>query len=52
MYLVAIDYGDDLPPFGAPDRLVEKRSGELREVYGMLRRDPVPNLRPIGNPPG
>ena len=51
VFVIAIDYGDDTPPFDEPDRLVDKVTGELREVYGLLGDDPAPNLRPIGDPP-
>ncbi len=51
VFLIAFDYGDEGPPFDEPDRLVDKRTGVLREVFGMLGNDPAPNLRPIGNPP-
>ena len=51
VYVIAFDYGDELPPFDEPDRLVDKHTSELREVYGLLSHDPAPNLRPIGNPP-
>ena len=50
VYLVVPEYGD-FPPFEAPDYLVDKRTGKLTEVYGLLGKDPVPGLRPIGNPP-
>ncbi len=49
VYVIAFDYGDELPPFDEPDRLVDKHTGELHEVYGLLGHDPAPNLRPIGN---
>jgi hypothetical protein len=47
VYLVALDYGDGPPPFDEPDRLVDKRTGAIREVIGMLGEDPAPNLRAI-----
>jgi hypothetical protein len=34
-----------------PDLLVDKRTGKLTEVFGMLGRDPVAGLRPVGTPP-
>ncbi len=37
--------------FDAPALLVDKRTGELTEVYGLLGHDPAPNLVPVGNPP-
>jgi hypothetical protein len=48
-FLVVPDY--NFPPFDAPDYLVHKETGALREVYGLLGLDPVPGLRPIGNVP-
>jgi hypothetical protein len=51
VFVVPLDYGDQPPPFDEPDRLVDKRTGKVREVYGMLGEDPAPDLRPIGNPP-
>jgi hypothetical protein len=37
--------------FDAPDLLVDKQTGELRRVFGLLGRDPAPGLRPIGSAP-
>lgn len=51
VFVVAIDWRGDLPDFDAPDHLVDKRTGEHREVFGSLGRDPAPDLTPIGNPP-
>jgi hypothetical protein len=51
VYLIGFDYGDERPPFDEPDVLIDKRTGELRAVYGMLGHAPAPNLRPIGSPP-
>jgi hypothetical protein len=51
VYVIVTDYGGDIPPFDEPDRLVNKRTGKITEVVGMLGADPAPNLRPIGNPP-
>jgi hypothetical protein len=42
---------DGGPVFDAPALLVDKHTGELTEVYGLLGRDPVPGLVPIGNAP-
>lgn len=51
-YLMAIVVPEDSGAvFDAPDLLVDKRTGELRQVFGMLGDDPVPNLVPIGDPP-
>jgi hypothetical protein len=50
VFVVVNDFGTAMPPLDGPDYLVDKRTGELREVYGLLGRDPVPNLRPINNP--
>ena len=36
--------------FDAPALLVDKRTGELREVYGLLGHDPVSGLVPIDAP--
>ncbi|MBS1695802.1 MAG: hypothetical protein JST91_26695 [Actinobacteria bacterium] len=46
VYLVAVQTPDG-PAFDAPDLLVDKRTGALREVYGMLGRDPVSGLVPV-----
>jgi hypothetical protein len=51
LFVVVVDYGDGGPPLGEPDRLVDKRTGRLREVAGLLGRAPVPGLRPIGDAP-
>jgi hypothetical protein len=51
VFVVALDYGDEPTPFDEPDRLVDKGTGELREVYGLLGRAPAPGLRPIGDVP-
>jgi hypothetical protein len=51
VYVVALDYGDDMPPFDGGDWLVDKATGEVSVLYGLMGRDPAPNLRPIGNPP-
>lgn len=51
VFVIALDYGDGLPPFDEPDRLVDKATGKLTEVYAMLGGDPAPALRPIGDPP-
>ncbi|AQT81972.1 hypothetical protein B1R94_26000 [Mycolicibacterium litorale] len=37
--------------FDAPARLVDKTTGELREIFGLLGRDPAPDLVPIGDVP-
>jgi hypothetical protein len=50
-YVMAIDHGENLPPFDQPDYLVDKATGELTEVFGMLGHDPVPHMRPIGTVP-
>ena len=50
VFVVVNDFGAAMPPPGEPDYLVDKRTGELREVYGLLGRDPAPNLRPISKP--
>ena len=51
VFLVAFDYGDEDPPMDEPDVLVDKVTGAIREVFGMLGNPPAPNLKPIGNPP-
>lgn len=51
VFVVALKYDDDMPPFNEPDYLVDKQTGEFREVTGLLGQPPAPNLRPIGNPP-
>lgn len=35
----------------APARLVDKTTGHLQEVFGLLGRDPAPGLVPIGDVP-
>jgi hypothetical protein len=35
----------------APARTVSKATGELREIFGLIGRDPAPGLREIGNWP-
>lgn len=50
-YLLAVKPPGGVTPFDAPDLLVSKTTGNLRQVFGMLGRDPVPGLTPIGNPP-
>ncbi|CAN5146712.1 hypothetical protein BH11ACT6_BH11ACT6_34850 [soil metagenome] len=42
---------DDGPAFDAPDLLVDKQTGELREAYGLFGEDPAPDLVPIGDVP-
>lgn len=51
VYVVAVTAADGEPVFDAPDLLVDKRSGELREVFGMMGSAPAPGLLPIGEPP-
>jgi len=34
-----------------PDVLVDKLTGNERQVFGLLGHPPAPNPRPIGNPP-
>lgn len=50
-YLVAVTPADGQPLLDAPDLLVDKTTRTLKQVFGMLGRDPVPNLRPIHNTP-
>ena len=52
VYVLAYDPVDPaVVLFDAPALLVDKRTGKLREVYGLLGDDPAPGLTPIGNPP-
>jgi hypothetical protein len=37
--------------FDAPALLVDKRTGKLREVYGLVGDEPAPGLVPLGSPP-
>ena len=37
--------------FDAPTLLVDKRTGKLTEVYGLVGADPVPDLTPVGPNP-
>lgn len=50
VFVVAVA-GANGPIFDAPDLLVDKQTGELQEIFGMLGRDPAPNLVPIGDVP-
>jgi hypothetical protein len=36
---------------GPCDWVVDKATGEVTVLYGLMGHDPVPNLRPINNPP-
>jgi len=51
VFLIAVETSDGEPVFDAPELLVDKRTGELREIFGLLGRDPAPNLVPIGDAP-
>ena len=52
MYLLVYDLNDpEVVPFDIPALLVDKRTGKLREVYGLLGHDPVPGLTPVGPNP-
>lgn len=51
VFVVAIDWGAELPGFDEPDHLVDKTTGAYRKVVGALGMDPAPNLTPIGAPP-
>ena len=51
VFLVVAENADGLPVFDAPSLLVDKQSGELTEIYGLLGNDPVPDLVPVGTPP-
>lgn len=50
VYQVAIRPERDV--FDGPSILVDKRTGEVRTVYGTLGRPPVPGLMLIGALPG
>lgn len=51
VFVIALDYGDDAPPFDEPDYVVDKTTGKLQLVTGLLGAPPAENLAPIGNPP-
>lgn len=35
----------------APARTVDKKTGELKEIFGLIGRDPAPGLREVGEWP-
>ena len=41
----------EVVPFDIPALLVDKRTGKLREVYGLVGNPPAPNLTPVGHNP-
>ena len=49
-YHVAIDYQGAIA-FDAPDLLVDKHTGEVLEVFGLLGLPPAEDLRKIGDAP-
>ena len=51
VYEVAVIAASGLEPIDAPALIVDKNTGELREVYGLLGEDAVPDLTPVGTPP-
>lgn len=51
VFVLAIDYTDGDMPIGEAEPLVDKRTGTLRWVSGMMGEPPAPGLRPIGKPP-
>lgn len=51
VFLIALDYGGEMPPPDEPDRLVDKDTGEMHEFYGLLGAEPAPDLLPIGDAP-
>ena len=52
VYLLAYDPVDPaVVMFDAPALLVDKRTGKLRGVYGLVGDEPAPGLVPLGSPP-
>lgn len=51
VFVMAAEPDSGLAVIDGPELLVDKRTGELTEVYGLLGDDPVPDLVPIGTPP-
>ena len=52
VYLLAYEPTDPaVVHFDAPALLVDKRTGKLTEVHGLLGHDPIPGLVPVGSPP-
>ena len=50
MFVMAFDFGDAIP-LGDPEILVDKLTGAVFEIAGLLGADPAPNLRPIRDVP-
>ena len=50
-YDVTGEGNPDTLTMDAPARVVDKKTGELREILGLIGRDPAPNLREVGDWP-
>jgi hypothetical protein len=50
VFVMAFDFGDAIP-LGDPEILVDKLTGAVFEIAGLLGADPAPNLRPIRDVP-
>jgi hypothetical protein len=51
VFVIVAESTDGSPTFDAPALLIDKCTGKLTEVYGLLGDDPVPGLVPVGSPP-
>ncbi len=51
MFVIAAHPDSGLAVIDGPELLVDKRTGKLTEVYGLVGRQRAPGLVPIGNRP-
>jgi hypothetical protein len=51
VFVVAVRTPDGRPLFDAPAMLIDKATGKLTEIHGLLGADPAPHLVPIGDAP-
>ena len=49
MFVIAAHPDSGLAVIDGPELLVDKRTGKLTEVYGLVGRQRAPGLVPIGN---
>lgn len=47
VFVLAVHSADGAPMFDAPELLVDKATGELHAVFGLLGADPAPGLVPV-----